>query len=62
MKVRLWKGIDQLALEEKEIILLRYFQGFSYKEIAQILEKPIGSVMSSLYYAKKKLKAKMGGE
>jgi RNA polymerase sigma-70 factor (ECF subfamily) len=60
LKIRLWNGINQLALEEREIIILRYFQGFSYKEIAQILNKPIGSVMSSLYYAKKKLRSKVG--
>ncbi len=56
MKAILWKGIDELSMEEKEILILRYFQEFSYQEIAQILNKPIGSVMSSLYYAKKKLK------
>ncbi len=60
LKIRLWHGIDQLAIEEREIIILRYFQGFSYKEIADILNKPIGSVMSSLYYAKKKLRSKVG--
>jgi RNA polymerase sigma-70 factor (ECF subfamily) len=59
MKEVLWKGIDELPMEQKEIIILRYFQGFSYQEIAQILNKPIGSVMSSLYYAKRKLKKEL---
>lgn len=56
MKEILWKGIDSLPLEQKEVILLRYFQQFSYQEIADILDKPVGTVMSSLYYAKKHLK------
>ncbi|MCP2606244.1 sigma-70 family RNA polymerase sigma factor [Candidatus Aminicenantes bacterium AC-708-I09] len=59
MKEILWKSIDELPIEQKEIIILRYFQGFSYQEISQILNKPIGSIMSSLYYAKKKLKKKI---
>jgi len=59
MKEILWKGIDELSIEQKEIIILRYFQGFSYQEISQILNKPIGSIMSSLYYAKKRLKEKI---
>jgi RNA polymerase sigma-70 factor (ECF subfamily) len=51
-----WRGIEILPVEQREIIILRYFQSFSYQEIADILEKPIGSVMSSLFYAKKKLR------
>jgi len=56
----LWEGIEKLPLEQREILTLRYFQGFSYKEIARILNKPLGSVMSSLYYSKKNLRTKMG--
>lgn len=52
----LWRGIAQLPFEQRELIILRYFQQFSYKEIAEITAKPVGTVMSSLYYAKKKLK------
>jgi RNA polymerase sigma-70 factor (ECF subfamily) len=60
MKKALWKGIDELPYEQKEIIVLRYFQQLSYQEIAEILDKPIGTVMSSLYYAKKRLKGIVG--
>lgn len=60
LKIELWRGIEKLPLEQKEILVLRYFQGFTYQEIAQILGKPLGSVMSALYYSKKNLRAKMG--
>ena len=60
MKKALWKGIDELPDEQKEIIVLRYFQQLSYQEIAEILDKPTGTVMSSLYYAKKRLKGIVG--
>lgn len=60
LKIELWQGIEKLPMEQREILILRYFQGLSYGEIAEVLEKPLGSVMSSLYYSKKNLRAKMG--
>jgi RNA polymerase sigma-70 factor (ECF subfamily) len=59
MKEILWKGIESLPFEQREVIILRYFQQLSYQEIAEITAKPIGTVMSSLYYAKKRLKEKI---
>lgn len=56
MKEILWKGIESLPVEQKEVIILRYFQQLSYQEIAEITGKPVGTVMSSLFYAKKRLK------
>jgi len=56
VKATLWRGIAALPFEQRELIILRYFQQFSYKEIAEITAKPVGTIMSSLYYAKRKLK------
>lgn len=55
LESKLWEAVDSLPFEQKEIIILRYFQQFSYQEIAELTGKPIGSIMSSLYNAKKKL-------
>jgi len=52
----LWKGIERLPLVQREVILLKYFHQYSYQEIAEIIQKPMGTVMSSLYYAKIKLR------
>lgn len=60
MKKALWKGIEELPPEQKEIIILRYFRQLSYHEMAEVLGKPIGTIMSSLYYAKKRLKEIVG--
>jgi len=59
IKIQIWKGIEKLPLAQKEILILRYFQGFSYVEIARMLNKPLGSVMSSIHYAKRNLRNKM---
>jgi RNA polymerase sigma-70 factor (ECF subfamily) len=60
LKETLWKGIEKLPFEQREIIILRYFQQLSYAEIADFVGKPIGTVMSSLFYAKKKLRELVG--
>ena len=60
IKEIIWKGIEELPVEQREIIILRYFQQYSYQEIAEITNKPVGTIMSSLFYAKKKLKAIVG--
>ncbi|MCK4830741.1 RNA polymerase sigma factor [bacterium] len=54
--LKLWEEISKLPHEFKEIIVLKHFQGYSYKEISRMLNIPMGSVMSRLYYARKKLK------
>ncbi len=54
-KAKIWKALDELPPKDKEIILLRDFQDLAYRDIADILKIPEGSVMSRLYYARKKL-------
>lgn len=60
MKATLWKAINSLPPDQREIILLRYFQQLSYREIAELTNKPVGSVMSGLFYARMKLKETLG--
>jgi RNA polymerase sigma-70 factor (ECF subfamily) len=52
-------AINQLETEDKEIIILREFEGYSYDEISEMLSLPAGTVMSRLFYARKKLAEKM---
>lgn len=53
------KAIEELEFEEREVIILREFEGHGYKEISELLNIPIGSVMSRLFYARKKLAEKL---
>jgi RNA polymerase sigma-70 factor (ECF subfamily) len=57
---RLWKAIAALHDEQREIIILKDIEGCSYKEIAERLEIPPGTVMSRLFNARKLLKEKLG--
>lgn len=52
---RIQQAIDQLSPDHRTAILLREVEGFSYEEIAQIMESSMGTVMSRLFYARKKL-------
>ena len=49
-------AIDSLPGTYKDVVLLADVQGFSYKEIAEILDVPDGTVMSRLHRARAKLK------
>jgi RNA polymerase sigma-70 factor (ECF subfamily) len=60
LKATLWKGIASLPFDLKEIIILRYFQQLSYREIASVTGKPVGTVMSSLFTARTRLKKILG--
>lgn len=51
------EALNSLEPEDRELIVLREFDGMSYKEIAELLHLPAGTVMSRLYYTRKKLAA-----
>ena len=54
-----WKAIARLRPAEREIIVLKEFQNLAYKDIAALLDTPIGTVMSRLYNARKALKEQL---
>lgn len=43
------EDLDRLDEKYREIIMLRYLQGYSQKEIAAIFKLPVGTVKSRLY-------------
>jgi RNA polymerase sigma-70 factor (ECF subfamily) len=49
-------AVAMLSDDHREIIVLKNFKGCSYKEISEILDVPMGTVMSRLYYARRALK------
>jgi len=55
-KERVRMAVAALPEQHREIIELSHFQECSYKEMAEILDIPIGTVMSRLYHARQKLK------
>jgi RNA polymerase sigma-70 factor, ECF subfamily len=56
------RAIAGLPVEFREIVILREMEGFSYKEIADLAEVPIGTVMSRLARARKLLQRRLATE
>src|SRR5260221_13727558 len=54
-KERLQIALERLPLEFREVIVLYELEGLSYKELAATLGIPIGTVMSRLSRARRRL-------
>ncbi len=53
------KALDELPFEFRMTVLLADMHDLSYKEIAEVLECPVGTVMSRLHRARKLLQAQL---
>lgn len=58
----LQQALDQLPIQLKEVIVLRYFEDLKINEIAQILTIPLSTAKSRLYKALKLLKMELEQE
>jgi len=56
---RVMRALEDLPAKFREVLVLREFEDCSYKEIATIMEIPIGTVMSTLARAREKLKREL---
>jgi len=48
-------ALQQLPVEFREVMVLREMEGLSYKEIANVVDVPLGTVMSRLARGRKRL-------
>jgi RNA polymerase sigma-70 factor (ECF subfamily) len=53
------EALTKLSARDREILVLRHFQELSYKEIAEALDIPEGTVMSRLFHARRRLKERL---
>ena len=54
-------ALDELPEDQRHVVVLLEIEGMAYKEIASVLDIPEGTVMSRLYYARKKLQSSLEG-
>jgi len=50
------QALEALPVEFREVVILRELEGLSYKEIAGVADVPVGTVMSRLARARKRLR------
>lgn len=58
---KLQTQLQRLDADTRELIMLRYYSGLSFKEIAELRSEPIGTALSKLHRGLKKLRELMEG-
>ena len=56
------RAIEELPVEFREILILREFEGLSYQQIATVADLPIGTIMSRLARARRRLALALGAQ
>lgn len=59
---RINDAMSKISPEHRQVITLREIEGYDYKEIAEIMDTTLGTVMSRLFYARKKLQTLLKNE
>ncbi len=57
LRQRIEQGLGQLSYEHRTVLVLHEFEEMEYKQIAKTMGCSIGTVMSRLFYARRKLAA-----
>jgi RNA polymerase sigma-70 factor (ECF subfamily) len=61
LRNRIDKALAQLSYEHRTVLVLHEFEELEYKEIAKRMECSIGTVMSRLFYARRKMAVLLAG-
>jgi RNA polymerase sigma-70 factor (ECF subfamily) len=53
---RMKKALNELSPDHRTVLELTFFEGMSYQEIAAVMDCPVNTVKTRMFYAKEKLK------
>lgn len=62
LREKIEEALAKLSPDHREAVILKDVQGLSYKEIADVMECTLGTVMSRLFYARQKLQTLLKDE
>jgi len=48
-------GLDRISEDQRSVVELTYFSGFSYQEIAEIMDCPVNTVKTRMFHARRRL-------
>jgi len=60
MRARLAQALTALSAEQRAVIELTYYLGYACREIAQIMDCPVDTVKTRMFYARRRLKTLLG--
>ena len=61
-KTRVRAAIAQLPVEQQQALALAYFKGYSHRQIAELLEQPLGTIKTRLRLGLQKLRQQLEEE
>lgn len=62
LRERLGRALAELPAEMRTVFMMYHFQGRKYREIAEAMDIPLGTVMSRLHAARQRLRPALGRE
>jgi RNA polymerase sigma-70 factor (ECF subfamily) len=57
VRARLDRALESLSPEQRTVVVLTYFEGCSYREIAELVGCPVATVKTRMFHARRRLKA-----
>lgn len=48
-------GLDLISVEQRSVVELTYFSGYSYQEIAEVMDCPVNTVKTRMFHARRRL-------
>jgi RNA polymerase sigma-70 factor (ECF subfamily) len=61
LRARLDRALEQLSHEHRTVLILHEFEQMEYKQIARQMQCSIGTVMSRLFYARRRMASLLAG-
>jgi len=61
-KARASEALNQLTDEMRTVVVMSVYQGFKYREIADVLDVPLGTVKTRMFHALRKLREALADE
>lgn len=56
IRARLDRALRSFSAEQRAVVVLTYFEGYSYREIAEIVGCPVATVKTRMFHARRRLK------
>ncbi len=61
LRQRIDRALAQLSVEHRTVLILHEFEDMEYKRIAKVMKCSIGTVMSRLFYARRRMASLLAG-